>query len=151
MSDLELSQEKRISVVRRGISMGELEESFSIMSTENNALVFDRFVHSVISLKNHESTTPVPKNMLKRKADEELAIPSGAHEKRPRMEAAMKQIESDHQEAMGMGMGIRFLIYVTVCWLWMEEWKNASFYALIDTGADVSLFDINFLEEKKIP
>ena len=86
MSDLELSQEKKISVVRQGISIGELEESFSIMSTKNNALVFDRFVHSVISLKNHESTTPVPKNMLKRKADEELAIPSGTHEKRPRME-----------------------------------------------------------------
>ena len=150
MSDLELSQGKNISVVRRGISMGELQESFSIMSTENNAPVFDRFVHSVISLKNQESNTPVPKNMLKRKANEELAIPSGAHEKRPRTEAAMKQIESDHQKAMGMGMGIRFLIYVTVCWLWMEEWKNTSFYALIDTGADVSLFDVNFLEEKKI-
>ena len=151
MSDLELSQEKRITVVRRGISMGELEESFSIMSTENNALVFDRFVYSVISLKNHESTTPVPKNTLKRKADKELAIPSGTHEKRPRTEAVMKQIESDHQKALGMSMGIQFLIYVTVCWLWMEEWKNASFYALIDTGADVSLFDVNFLEEKKIP
>ena len=95
--------------------MGELEESFSSMSTENNVLVLDHFVHSVISLKNHESTTPVPKNTLKRKGDEELAIPSGAYEKRPCMEAAMKQIESDHQEAMGMGMRIRFLIHVTVC------------------------------------
>ena len=80
------------------------------MSTENNALVFDHFIHSVISLKNHESTTPILKNISKRKADEELAILSGAHEKRPRMEAVMKQIESDHQKVIGMGMGIRFLI-----------------------------------------
>ena len=100
-----------------GISMRELEESFSIMSTENNALVFDHFVHSVILLKHYKSTTTVPKNMLKRKADEELAIPCSTHEKRLRVEVVIKQIESDHQEVMGMGMEIRFLIYVTVCWL----------------------------------
>ena len=47
-----------------GISIGELEESFSIMSMENNTCVFDCFVHFVISLKNYESNTPVPKNIL---------------------------------------------------------------------------------------
>ena len=142
-----------ISVIRKGLSMRKLKESFSLLSTDVNDLSFDCFVDSVVSL-HQEKAEPANKNKLKRKVIEEESSPQLTPPKRPCLEHGVEKIlkEAKLDIPGGMGtMGCRFLYPVTLLWKWGNEMKSLSFYALIDTGADTSVFDLHFVMDNLIP
>ena len=44
-----------------------------------------------------------------------------------------------------------FLLPITISWKYLGQLKELSFDALVDTGADCSIFDIDFVERQLLP
>ena len=139
MSDLESSLETNISVIRNGTSVGNLKEAFG-----NSG---DISLDTSLSLQNTQVDLSTQKTIQKRKATEELATQGGDCNKRPCMEAEM----GSKVDLEGKGGSFRFLHPVVITWSQGNESKSVSLNALIDTGADISLFDVKFIEEQMVP
>ena len=81
---MESSLKLNISVIRNGISVGNLKEAFGNLGDRDISL------DSSISLQNTQVDSSTQKTIQKRKATEELATQGGDRQKRPCMEAEME-------------------------------------------------------------
>ena len=113
------------------------------------------FPNTFISSQNHVVGSPTTKILGKRKATEELATPQASN-KRPHLEAEKdKDFISFQDSWVGKSENTRvlhsFLLPIIISWNYLGQLKELSFDALVDTGADCSVFDIDFVERQLLP
>ena len=113
---------------------------------------------SSISLQNSEKDAPVSnKNTLKRKKSlGELATSPEAHEKRPKLVPVATDPEvratSKSPKTVVLNPNKKcLLLQMNVTWDYFGVKKSVPVKALIDTGAEVSVFDIGFVERNLLP
>jgi len=79
-----------------------------------------------------------------------------ASDKRPHLEAGKDKDFILFQDSwVGKSENTRvlqsFLLPITISWKYLGQLKELSFDALVDTGADCSIFDIDFVERQLLP
>jgi len=94
------------------------------------------------------------KTAKKRKAEEELAPQLGDHEKRPQ-QVAVSNIplvrNADVWAKVLKREGLKFLVSVKLLWLYEENKRELSINALVDTGAEATIFDTDFVQQMMMP
>jgi hypothetical protein len=154
-----LSQDiTRILVVRKGTSVGKWKrehreeitrhEDLLSISTSDSAFVDPVNSMSVsfdsVSLQN-------TKKGKKRKGDEEMATPVIDHKKRSRTETAMDISLARNDVKVLRTTGLRFIVPVRISWMYEGQLKDFSISALVDTGAEATIFDVDFVEQMMLP
>ena len=130
-------------VIRKGTSVQEwksvtLEDK---MEVDVEELCF----HSISSTSN-------TKKAKKRKAEDELATQLSGHEKRPRSEAVKDISLAGKSVTKALKRdGLRFLVPVDLSWNYQGQMRTISISALVDTGAEATIFDCDFVERKLLP
>jgi len=93
------------------------------------------------------------KTAKKRKAEEELAPQLSDHEKRPQ-QVAVSDIplvgNADIRAKVLKCKGLKFLVPVKISWLYEGNKRELSINALVDTGAEATIFDNDFVEQMMI-
>jgi len=110
------------------------------------------------------SNSPIydTKKVQKRKAGDEVARPSSAHEKRPRTVAAsdisLARNPVSHISLYGKSgaksmkhRGLKFHVSVKLSWDYGGNKRDISIEPLIDSGAEATIFDADFVEQTMMP
>ena len=100
--------------------------------------------------------SPAPKTSRKRKSPEGMATPTEAIYKKPKTVPVASDPEVSDTSKVPQTVHINkspksFLIKVVISWDYMGNRKDLEVLALVDTGAECSVFDISFVEENLLP
>jgi len=90
------------------------------------------------------------KTAKKRKAEEKLAPPLGDYKKRLQPVAVLHILLVGNVDARAKVLnheGLKFLVPVKLLWLYEGNKRELSSNALLDTGAEATIFDTNFVEQ----
>jgi len=100
------------------------------------------------------SLTQKTKTMKNRKTEEELAPQLSDHEKRPQ-QVAVSDIplvgNADAQAKVLKHEGLKFLVPIKLSCLYEGNKRELSINALVDTGAEATIFDTDFVEQMTMP
>jgi len=142
-----------ICVVKKGISVSDWKE-------EHEGQVMDIDLVSISScVRNlsHSSSLSLiqkTKTARKRKAEEELAPQLSDHKKRPQ-QVSVSDIplvgNTDARAKVLKPEGLKFLVPVKLSWLYEGNKRELSINALVDTGAEATIFDTDFVEQIIMP
>jgi hypothetical protein len=136
--------------------------SFSVRVVRSGAPVGSKeFLDSIgasVFPSSSSSSVKVATSAPKRKSREEESSPLEARQKRQRLDGNLVSLDFSGLGISGKDLGKTaakgihgFIVPVTVSFIYEGKLKEVSLQALADTGADVSIFDVKFVEEKLLP
>jgi len=139
--------------VKKGISVSDWKEEYEGEVMNIDPVSISSCVRN-LSASSSLSLIQKTKTAKKRKAEEELAPQLSDHKKRLQ-QVAVSDISLvrnvDAQAKVFKCEGLKFLVAVKLSWLYDGNKRELSINALVDTGAEATIFDTNFVEQMMMP